>query len=59
MVTFLSSYEADNGYKKIYFKVFDDFEERLNKYRNGKGNIFDWDQFTILTMFKLSKIKDK
>ena len=41
MVTFLSSYEADNGYKKIYLKVFDDFEKRLNKYRNGKGNIFD------------------
>jgi hypothetical protein len=25
-------------------KVFDDFEKSLNKYRNAKGNIFDWEQ---------------
>ena len=41
MVIFLSSYEAVDGYKKIYLKVFDDFEKSLNKYRNAKGNIFD------------------
>ena len=41
IVTFLSSYEAVDGYKKIYLKVFDDFEKSLNKYRNAKGNIFD------------------
>ena len=38
---FLMSNELMDDYRKIYLKIFEDFEEYINKFRDKNGKIYN------------------